>query len=235
MSQPPARDERRRERLRAERGYGLVLLLVGASIVFQMVATRTNVAAFVSILLQAGTLVLVVWIAGGHRPVVRLAAAVAVLAALATVVIWVVKGEIPEGPAAVTNGLLVAFAPAVIAVGLVRRLRRDRTVTPQTLSGVLAIYLLLGMLFSFLYGMIGAFGPGDLFAGRATETVSDELYFSFVTLSTVGYGDFTPAGDVARTVAITEMLTGQIYLVTIVSLIVANLGRRAASGPPDPD
>jgi Ion channel len=149
------------------------------------------------------------------------------------VILWVAQGEISTGPAAVTDGLLVAFAPGVIAAGLVRRLRRDRTVTAQTLSGVLAIYLLAGMLFSFVYGVIGSVDADALFTGRTTSTVSDQLYFSFVTLSTVGYGDFTPAGDITRTVAIAEMLTGQIYLVTVVSLIVANLGRRAASGRQD--
>jgi hypothetical protein len=122
--------------------------------------------------------------------------------------------------------MLVAFAPGVIAAGLVRRIRRDGTVTPQTLSGVLAIYLLLGMLFSFVYGLIGAIDVDALFAGRHVTNPSDNLYFSFVTLSTVGYGDFTPAADITRTFAITEMLTGQIYLVTVVSLIIANLGRR---------
>jgi hypothetical protein len=65
-----------------------------------------------------------------------------------------------------------------------------------------------------------------MFAQLATSDREDQLYFSFVTLCTVGYGDLTPAGGIARAFAVTEMLVGQIYLVTIVSLIVSNLGAR---------
>jgi Ion channel len=88
-----------------------------------------------------------------------------------------------------------------------------------------AAYLLAGMLFSFVYVVIGAIDADALFAEVTTPTTADALYFSFVTLCTVGYGDLTPAGDLARIVAIGQMLLGQIYLVTVVSLIVANLGR----------
>ena len=54
------------------------------------------------------------------------------------------------------------------------------------------------------------------------------LYFSFVTITTVGYGDFTAATDLGRSLAITEALIGQIYLVTVVAAIVGGLGARRA-------
>jgi hypothetical protein len=91
---------------------------------------------------------------------------------------------------------------------------------------VLAIYLLAGMFFSFLYGVIGAVDADALFAQATGPSRQDELYFSFVTLTTVGYGDLSPAPGVARAFAVAEMLVGQIYLVTIVSLIVSNLGTK---------
>ena len=80
------------------------------------------------------------------------------------------------------------------------------------------------MFFSFLYGVIGAVDPDSLFVQLHDSDREDQLYFSFVTLCTVGYGDLTPAGGLARAFAVAEMLIGQIYLVTIVSLIVSNLG-----------
>jgi uncharacterized membrane protein YeaQ/YmgE (transglycosylase-associated protein family) len=104
--------------------------------------------------------------------------------------------------------------------------RPGRWLTAATLAGVLAIYLLAGMFFSFIYGVIGAADADALFAQLSTSNRQDQLYFSFVTLCTVGYGDLTPAGGVPRAFAVTEMLVGQIYLVTIVSLIVSNLGAR---------
>jgi voltage-gated potassium channel Kch len=80
------------------------------------------------------------------------------------------------------------------------------------------------MFFSFIYGVIGAVEPDALFAELHDSNREDQLYFSFVTLTTVGYGDLTPAGGITRAFAVAEMLIGQIYLVTIVSLIVTNLG-----------
>jgi hypothetical protein len=108
----------------------------------------------------------------------------------------------------------------------VRDVREDGVVELPTLSGVLAIYLLVGMFYSFLYAAIEAAEDGAFFAETADPERSDFLYFSFITQSTTGYGDLTPAADLGRMLAVTEALFGQIYLVTIVALIVANLRPR---------
>jgi voltage-gated potassium channel len=204
---------------------GLVLILVTASVAVQLLVTGGSVARFVLVLLQAATLVVAVMTAGARRGVVRFASLAAATAATAALVLWVVNGEITAGPAALVNGVLVAVAPGALAAGLVRDLRTERTVTVRTVAGVLAIYLLIGMFFSFLYGLVGAIESDALFAGVSHSTAADQLYFSFVTLSTVGYGDLAPAGDVSRALAVFEMLLGQIYLVTVVALIIGNLGR----------
>jgi hypothetical protein len=209
-------------------GYGIVLLLVIVSIGFQMGLAASDWTLFVTIVLQAGTLVAAVRVAG-VRGGTRVASAVAIVAVVASVLTWLIHGDIPAAPAAIVNGLLVAVAPFAIARGLLRDLRRDHEVTLATLQAVLAIYLLLGMFFSFLYGVLGAIDADKLFSEVADPTREDDLYFSFVTLCTVGYGDLTPAGNLARAFSVAEMLFGQIYLVTVVSLIVGNLtGRRRA-------
>jgi len=110
----------------------------------------------------------------------------------------------------------------------VRDLRGRGQVTLPTLSGVLAIYLLVGMLFSFLQGATAALESQPFFSGVSNAGRSDFLYFSYITLSTTGFGDLAPATDVGRMLAVTESLLGQIYLVTVVALIVANL--RPAGG-----
>jgi uncharacterized membrane protein YeaQ/YmgE (transglycosylase-associated protein family) len=207
-------------------GYGVILLLVIASIALQMSLSPSDASRFVTIALQAATLVAAVRVSGVRRSGTRVAALVAVLALIAAVITWVIRGDIPPAPAAIVNGLLVAVAPVAIARGLLRDLREQHGVTAATLAGVLAIYLLAGMFFSFVYGVIGAVDADMLFAQVSTSNRQDQLYFSFVTLCTVGYGDLTPAGGVPRAVAVSEMLVGQIYLVTIVSLIVTNLGAR---------
>jgi hypothetical protein len=209
-------------------GYGVVLLLVILSIGFQMGFEASDWTRFVTIVLQAATLVAAVRVAR-VRGGTRLASAVAILAVISSLLTWLIRGDIPAAPAAIVNGLLVAVAPLAIARGLIRDLRGDPEVTVATLQAVLAIYLLLGMFFSFLYGVLGAIDADKLFAEVANPTREDDLYFSFVTLCTVGYGDLTPAGNLARSFSVAEMLFGQIYLVTVVSLIVGNLtGRRRA-------
>jgi hypothetical protein len=206
-------------------GYGVVLLLVAASMAIQILVTGSDGTRFLSVAIQATTLVVAVRASGVRRGGVRLAALLAVLSVVSALVVWVARGDLPEAPVAVVNGLLVAVAPVVIAAGLVVELRETRRVTQATLAGVLAIYLLAGMFFSFLYGLVAAVDPDALFRHTADATTSDELYFSFVTLCTVGYGDLTPAANLPRLLAVLEMLLGQIYLVTVVALIVSNLGR----------
>jgi hypothetical protein len=206
-------------------GYGVVLLLVIASVALQMSLPSSDTSRFVTTVLQALTLVAAVRASGVYPRGGRLAALAAVVVVVGSAILWLVRGDYPPAPSAIVSGLLVAVAPVVIARGLVADLRERREVSGATLAGVLAIYLLAGMFFSFLYGVVGAVDPDVLFAQVATSDREDQLYFSFVTLTTVGYGDLSPAGGVPRAFAVTEMLIGQIYLVTIVSLIVSNLGR----------
>ena len=80
-------------------------------------------------------------------------------------------------------------------------------------------------------------GGHPFFAGDQSTTVAHCLYFSFASLTTVGYGDLTARTNLGHTLSVSEALLGQIYLVTVVSLIVANLGRsrpRAQETASDP-
>ena len=86
--------------------------------------------------------------------------------------------------------------------------------------GVLSLYMLIGLAFAFTYGAIDRFGDEPFFADGGPATVSNCLYFSFTTLTTVGYGDFVAGTSLGHTLAVFEALIGQIYLVTVVSLIV---------------
>jgi hypothetical protein len=114
---------------------------------------------------------------------------------------------------------------------VMRNLRASREVRIESVMGVLSLYMLLGMLFAFVFGAIDKLGGDPFFAGDASATVSNCLYFSFTTLATVGYGDFTARSGLGHTLSVTEALIGQIYLVTVVSLIISNLGRRAGRAP----
>jgi len=82
------------------------------------------------------------------------------------------------------------------------------------------------MFFASAYGAIDRLGGAPFFANGGTASTANFLYFSFTSLTTVGYGDFTARADLGHTLAVSEALMGQIYLVTVVSVIVSNLRRR---------
>jgi hypothetical protein len=211
-------------------GLEVVLLLVAASAAVQLLVEGSDFARLVLLWLQALTLIAAVRSSDAKRALVRLATWVAAFAALVAVAVFVVTGDMPKAPVGVVNGLLVGVAPVVIGAGLVRKLRREQTVAINTLAGVLAIYLLSGMFFSFVYSVIAAVDSDALFGAGVVPSVNDQLYFSYVTLSTVGYGDLSPAADLPRAIAVLEMLAGQIYLVTVVALIVGHLGHSRPVG-----
>jgi hypothetical protein len=100
--------------------------------------------------LGAGTLLASVWAARARHLIVRAGVFAAIGLAAVSVATEVAFGGVPESAAALVNGLLILLAPAVIGLALVSELRAELQVTIRTLSGVLAIYLLLGMFFSFV-------------------------------------------------------------------------------------
>jgi voltage-gated potassium channel len=123
-----------------------------------------------------------------------------------------------------SSALLVAAAPAAIVFSIKRR----STIDTHTVLGAICVYVLTGMLWAFVYLTIGTVGSAPFFAQTAHASTADYLYFSFVTLTTVGYGDLTAAGGVGRPLAVIEALVGQLYLVTVVALLVSQLSRPRA-------
>jgi hypothetical protein len=214
--------------------YGVVFVLVLLSFVVQAAVPDGDLARLVIIWLQAATLVVAVRIARSPHWPIRAASWLAALIAVAAPILWLVHGSIPDGVTAIATALLVGVAPLVIAGGLVRDLRAAGAVTLEALTGVLSIYVLAGMFFSFVYAAVNTIGGESFFSQVADPNRADFLYYSFTTLTTTGFGDFTAASDLGRTLSVVEALTGQIYLVTIVALIVSNLRPRRRVDAPAP-
>jgi len=202
------------ERLRASRTYGYVLILIGVTYVFIVAAPEESWARAVLVLIEAGTLALALWTSGlgWIRPALVLAA-FAVGVAILTLLIG---GSTMRGVDAVLDVLLVAATVAVIATGVVDQ----REVNRKSVTGAVCIYLFLGVFFAFVYGACAAFGSGPFFAQGTDGSAADRIYFSYVTLATLGYGDYTAAAQPGRSFAVAELLLGQLYLVTILGLIV---------------
>jgi hypothetical protein len=178
----------------------------------------------------AAASVLLAFRAGRLDRRLQLLAAVLAGTALALSVLHAVGGGVGEGAARTMNAVLVAFGPPAVGVGVVRELRMSGRVRVEAVMGVLSLYILIGMFFAFVYGAVDRLGSGQVFAGGEAATVSTCLYFSFTTLSTVGFGDVVARTDTGHTLAVFEALAGQIYLVTVVSVLVSNLGRPAGRG-----
>ena len=213
--------------LRWEHRYGYVLLLILVTLAFQLAAPDEDWARLVTIGLQGATLILALYASEVHRGLIRLATVAVGVAVIASAGALVGSGNLGAGAGHGVTVCLIALAPVVIGRGVITSVREEGTVTLHTMFGVLCIYLLLGSLFAFAFGIVGDTESGPFFAGQTGADTSDYLYFSFTTLTTTGYGDLTAATDLGRSLAITEALIGQIYLVTVVAVIVGNLRRRA--------
>ena len=211
---------------RARVRYGLLLLATGLSVAIQ---GSVDPGAFQQVVVTglAGAILLLAFRAADlPRQLIWFAAGFAV-AALAVAIVRATVGGIGDGAARTMNAALISLGPPAVAIGVVRNLRASGEVRLEAVFGVLSLYILIGMAFGFVYGAIDSFGSGPFFADGNTATVAHCLYFSLTTLATVGYGDFVARSDLGHTLAVSEALIGQIYLVTVVSLIVSNLGRPA--------
>jgi hypothetical protein len=124
--------------------------------------------------------------------------------------------------------LLLATAGVVLA-----RVVRHPSVTSRTISGAVAAYLFLGLAFASIATAIEMWSPGSYAATSGDFSFGSMIYFSFVTLATLGYGDIVPLTEWARSLATLEAVVGQIYLVTIVARLVSLFGSVPFRQPTD--
>ncbi|MBW8741904.1 MAG: two pore domain potassium channel family protein [Acidobacteria bacterium] len=115
--------------------------------------------------------------------------------------------------------------PAGTVVAIATGVVDQDEVNAQSVTGAICIYLLFGLVFLFLYGAIAVLDSGTFFAQGTDGTRALRVYFSYVTLATLGYGDYTPAGELGHLLAVLEALIGQLYLVTVIALLVSRLRR----------
>ncbi len=214
-----------------EHGYGPLLGLILVSLSFQMAAPEGDLTHLIIVALQGITFLAALWTSQVRNRFLRLASALVVIATVAATIALAFSGNVDGGTARILSFAFAILAPVAIVHGVARHFREAGRVTMQTMFGVLCIYLMLGSLFAFAFGIIDHVESAPFFAQIGGEAnTSDYLYFSFSTMTTTGYGDLTAATDLGRSLAITEQLIGQIYLVTVVAVIVGNLGRRRAMG-----
>ncbi len=208
--------------------FGAVLGLILTTITFQLAAPEGDVPRLIGVGLQSVTLITAVIASRVHAWVIRLTVAATILLFTAAAVALLGSREFGDDAAPLAALLMVGLAPPALVTGLIKQFRADRAVTMQTMFGVLCLYLLVGLFFGTAFTAYQGLSNDAFFASGFGDT-SDFLYYSFATLTTVGYGDLVAAADAGKSLSITEALIGQIYLVTVVAVIVSNL---RPAGPP---
>ena len=207
---------------------GVVLLLLLATFIFLASGPTGDWVPLVAVLLQGATLLAAFAASGVGRRLWRLALVVVLAALVSAFVAIFIGSDTLNGALFLVNLLLVGAAPVVIINSLVRR----RVIDLRTVLGAVCVYVLIGMMWSFGFTAVGTVDSEPFFAQQAHATVADYLYFSFVTLTTTGYGDLTAAHGLGRAMAVLEALIGQLYLVTVIALLVSNIGRRGGIRQP---
>jgi hypothetical protein len=220
----------RGQRIRALEGshrYGVVLIAVIVPIAFSLAVPATRPwSRFLAVLLFAIAIMVILSVAQARRRVQRAALVLLVAVVVTSLIDLILNSDPALGLARAIVGIMIALAPFTLARGVIQHLRQERRVTLDAVFGAVAIYLLIGAFFASIDGAVGAIGESAFFNQTDNPSFETYLYFSYVTLATVGYGDYTPATSVARALAITEALSGQLYLVTVIAVLVSNIGRR---------
>jgi hypothetical protein len=198
-------------------GYELVLLAIVLAIIILAAAGDAALGRFLVVVVLAAALLLALRTAQVPGRLQRRAAilvGLAVVGALAALL----TDRVTIGVENALTLLLIGVTPIVLA----RRLVRNPDVTAQSLLGALCVYLLLGLFFAYVFLLTTDVTGAPFFASTSAAGPADYLYFSYVTLATVGYGDFVARATLGHMLAVTEALTGQLYLVTVVALLVSN-------------
>jgi len=197
--------------------YGPVLLSIVLTYVLA-VALSDEAAGQIVLLAQ----ILNVWLVfrvSRARPSIRKASHILLLAAAITAVATVFGLGGGDGPLLfAANCVLYFVAPAAIVRHLVSR----RVVDLQTILGAIAAYLLIGMFFAFAYRLVGTVQDGPFFGVNGDGTMAQDLFFSFTSMLTIGFGNLVPAGNPGQTMAVAQGLIGQFFLIVAVAKAVSS-------------
>jgi Ion channel len=220
-----------RQRMRAPDSYGLLLPLVILSL-FATAFTISTLGDVVSLVVGGGTLLFALYTSRATKGLLLAACGLIVLSVVAAIV---AAGADAQVTLALGSSVRLFLYLAVL-VAILKRLLQHMRVDGATLLGAMCVYLLLGMVFASLFGLIASWQHVAFFTGSIGDgTWADRVYFSYTTMTTVGYGDFTAATGVGRISAISEALIGQLYLVSVVSLVVGNIGRTRSNIRGEPE
>ena len=199
--------------------YGALLLLLIASYLLSAFLPAERWIGGLQVVLFTVVMILALRSSSVPRRGVRvlLFTAVAGVPVFFAISLSTATGDIGTGVANIWTGLVLLAA----AVMIVRRVLTFGTVTLQSIFGAFSAYMIVGLMFASFFAAIYHFSGDVFFANNQPGNTQTFQYFSFTTLTTLGYGDFTAAKSSGQAVAVMEALTGQVFLATLVARLVA--------------
>jgi hypothetical protein len=202
----------------AERGpYGLLVITVLSVFVISPlvvigVLDPLIVDAFFAVFMFIG--VLTVHPRSATRYLVLVLAILAVLTRLASKIV-------PHTEVMIGEALIEVAAVGIFAALVMKQFLVLGRLASHRIGAAIVVYLLLGILWSRLYQIAGLMIPGAFHMADGSATLTSYLYFSFVTLATIGYGDISPVHPVVRNLAILEAIIGQMYIAVLIARLVS--------------
>jgi voltage-gated potassium channel Kch len=197
--------------------YGLVLALILVGYLLSAVETSRLVLAINSII-WVSLLLTTLWSPGIPERLRRIGLIATILVLVSTLSLGLLPSEVAQG----WSFLILGVAQLAAMLAILNRVTRHRVVTLQTVMGGVAAYALIAFV------MAAVFHGADLLTSEpflnGVVSNGDYTYFSFITLTTVGYGDITAASAIAKRLAVVEAFVGQVFIITLVARLVSLWG-----------
>ncbi len=197
-----------------------IFLLISITLMFTLrpflegfIGIGVLVDIFATLILVSGT-----YAASSNKRVFRIALLIAFPALIAHWSNYFVKVSSLFLASKIFGGLFYAFMIVVI----LNYLFKEKQITVDTIAGAVCAYFLIGLMWASIFAILESLQPGSFQISPKIQADSFSFgYYSYVTLTTLGYGDITPISTQARSLSITEAISGQIYLATLVARLVA--------------
>ncbi|HXV70151.1 MAG TPA: potassium channel family protein [Acidimicrobiia bacterium] len=204
--------------VRLRERYGLVLVFILAAYVIGGLDTNVWVE-IVTAMLWTALLLTTLWAPGVPRRVRAIGMIAVILILVSSVALGFASGDGAEG----LRLLLLAVAQLAALLAILSQIVRHSQVTLQTVMGGIAAYALIAFVAAAVYSGADLLTDETFLNGVVAR--GDYTYFSFVTLTTVGYGDITAAGDLAKRLVVVEAFVGQVFIIVFVARLVSLWGK----------
>ena len=212
-------------------GYWLVLALLALTYVLCAAQGMTDPSPW-AFVVQLVTVAVVLRVTEAHARVQRVAWIVLSVAGIAAIVVAVLdlRGQALDISLSAASMLAFLIAP----VAIIRHQVRRRGLDTEALLAAISAYVLVGMFFALVYNLVALLTIAPTFGAEVVDSLSSQLFFSFTTLTTTGYGNIVPVNPAVQGIAVAEAITGQLFLITAVARIMRGNRRPAYETGPAP-